>query len=574
MCACTCGCARHHHHVPHHDPSSHPSVHSQASFLNPIVKDGMSLPTRVANADIKWATEVDQGRLDTLARFHANIPDEEKVTWTPLMAEASKDYWSLMSKPAVLIAATLNGYRNSEGTGPCEYGNTTIPKLTAFLIDIKAQPIWLTTLKSIHHRWSVVQKDEDDPGIPADPEGGLTQQMLQSLSSQVTILKQARKLAEYQAQLRNAPPAPPAPANPAAPATPAAGTSDPSASLSLILGQVVQSIAGMADMMKQNTKATADALASAHTPTSNPSNPPAQTDAPAEDAVSKYDAHIKKYSLHVDSLAFFDPLLICDKHLSKLEDIHMSQNTLRTQLGNGLTVVSNDLNVKIGQAWMYHPGHFRQGLDRLLEMMATSRVEAVRDLVPDRLKFFRQVWSFYPVADGALGISRQVACVRYFKRFMSTYPKERDWCALFKSDSSLLLKFLQTDVIRGVDGLETTPSWSGGGGGGGGGGGNGGPRGGDGGGPRRKRGGPGGGGPTTKRPRKASKGGGNPNSILACNSRMQLSGPGASCAHQPNCRYNHECLLCPNQFHALSQCPNKDEAKARAANDARRAAGH
>ena len=109
----------------------------------------------------------------------------------------------------------------------------------------------------------------------------------------------------------------------------------------------------MADMMKQNTKATADALASARAPTSNPSNPPAQTDAPAEDAVSKHDAHIKKYSLHVDSLAFFDPLLICDKHLSKLEGIHMSQNTLRTQLGNGLTVVSNDLNIKIGQAWMY-----------------------------------------------------------------------------------------------------------------------------------------------------------------------------------------------------------------------------
>ena len=127
MCACTCGCARHHHHVPHHDPSSHPSDHSQASFLNPIVKDGMSLPTRVANADIKWATEVDQGRLDTLARFYANIPDEEKVTWSPLMAEASKDYWSLMSKPVALIAATLNGYRNGETPAPASTATRRSP---------------------------------------------------------------------------------------------------------------------------------------------------------------------------------------------------------------------------------------------------------------------------------------------------------------------------------------------------------------------------------------------------------------------------------------------------------------
>jgi hypothetical protein len=161
----------------------------------------------------------------------------------------------------------------------------------------------------------------------------------------------------------------------------------------------------------------------------------------------------------------------------------------------------------------------------------------------------RRLWSY---------VASPVGIVMYAKHFMSEFPKELQWVQIFRTDNTLMNRYLKFDAELGYDGLpshspnpntgkrqsssSSNSSSS----------------------PTKGQGGA-----------KRTKGGGqkqdsNPKSKLFCNSRMDPSM--GDCSFHP-CRFCHLCPIHAGESHTAKECMARgtwDQGKADAAKEARR----
>jgi hypothetical protein len=235
-------------------------------------------------------------------------------------------------------------------------------------------------------------------------------------------------------------------------------------------------------------------------------------------------------------------MVLSDSHQTKLRQAGINARQ-ETCVSAGV-YMSTEAPVEIDKATCYHPKLFREGLDYWMEMHARSTVPAVRLLLLDRLEWVRRVFSY---------TASPVAIVMYAKHFMAEFAKEPHWVNIFRTDNSLMNRYLKTDARLGYDG-ELTQSLA----------------------------------PTYKRPSGApappkGAGGGkrpkltggpkpdsSPKSKLFCNSRMDPTM--GECTFHP-CRFYHMCPIHAGENHtAKDTCPEAPGTRARLTPPRRRVA--
>jgi hypothetical protein len=235
-----------------------------------------------------------------------------------------------------------------------------------------------------------------------------------------------------------------------------------------------------------------------------------------------YDAHLRKCTKTISENLYLDPTQLSRTFLDHIKDKQPGHGAQReVVIDNGQLVLTAGAATRLKDvSKLYDVAQIMSGLNRMFEIMACSSSQAVRELLPDRLKWNRLVW------DSRLGSAE--AKPRFIKEFMFKHQGRSDWASLFETDFALIHEFLAIAPPNN-DGR------------------------------RNKRGRSAHGGedrdhavgPNRGQPRKRRR------EARTCFSRLQIE---AGACKYDDCRFDHKCASC-GQDHAAVDCPTWDASK-------------